>query len=132
MTYVADTHYLLWSLVSPGRISEAHTGILEDPEHVKYVSAVSFWEISLKYALGKLSIEGAEPAALPAASIRAGFDVLPISADDFATSYQLQSLGLHRDPFDRMLVWQCMRHGFALLTADTDLRQYEQIGLQIG
>lgn len=132
MNYLVDTHYLLWSLVSPGRISEAHTGILEDPEHVKHVSAVSFWEISLKYALGKLSIEGTEPAALPAAARQAGFEVLPISADDFATSYQLQSLGLHRDPFDRMLVWQCMRHGFALLTADTDLGQYERVGLRLG
>ena len=132
MNYIVDTHYLLWSLVSPGRISEVHTAILEDPEHVKYVSAISFWEISLKYALGKLSIKGSEPAALPAAAGHAGFEVLPISADDFATSYQLQSPGAHRDPFDRMLVWQCIRHGFALLTADTELGQYERVGLRIG
>ncbi|NBC30706.1 MAG: PIN domain-containing protein [Spirochaetes bacterium] len=131
MNYIVDTRYLLWSLVSPGHISGAHAAILEDPEHVKYVSTISFWEVSLKYALGKLSIEGAEPAALPAAAKRAGFDVLPISADDFATSYQLQSPGAHRDPFVRMLVWQCIRHGFTLLTADTELRQYRQVGLRV-
>ncbi|MFP4567227.1 MAG: PIN domain-containing protein [Spirochaetaceae bacterium] len=69
-------------------------------------------------------------SSLPAAARRAGFEVLRVSADDFATSYQLQSPGAHRDPFDRMLVWQCMRHGFALLTADKELRQYERVGLR--
>ena len=132
MNYLVDTDYLVWSLVSPDRISAAHTEILEDPEHVKHVSAISFWEISLKYALGKLSMAGAEPADLPAFARRAGFEVLPISAEDFATSYQLESLRPHSDPFDRMLVWQCMRHGFALLTADADLRPYARLGLRMG
>ena len=53
MRFLLDTHSFLWTLFSPDKLSKrARTSIL-DPENEVFVTVVSFWEISLKYALGK-------------------------------------------------------------------------------
>ena len=39
--------------------------ILLDPELVKYVSTVTFWEISLKFSIGKINLKGILPDKLP-------------------------------------------------------------------
>lgn len=31
----------------------------------------------------------------------------------------------HRDPFDRMLIWQAIKNGFTLITKDPIIKKYE-------
>ena len=131
MSYVVDTHYLLWALIEPTRLSRTARRVLTDAEAIKYVSKISFWEIALKYSLGKLTLEGTTPEGILRAARRAGFKILDIAEDDLVTSHLLPFTENHRDPFDRLLVWQCIRNDFLLLTADSRLRGYEQHGLRI-
>ena len=48
MTYLIDTHYMLWALTDTKKLSEGVKEIITNPEHRILVSAISFWEVSLK------------------------------------------------------------------------------------
>jgi PIN domain nuclease of toxin-antitoxin system len=131
MNYLVDTHYLLWTLIEPQRISQPVEEILRSDEHLKYVSAVSFWEISLKYALGKLQLSGTTPEEILPASVESGFQVLALEASEAAGFHTLPPIPRHKDPFDRMLVWQCVCHDFTLISGDERLSGYRQAGLRL-
>lgn len=51
MSYLLDTHYVLWTLFEPEKVKGTARQILEDNEIPKFISGVNLWEISLKYAL---------------------------------------------------------------------------------
>ena len=131
MRYLLDTHYLLWSLMEPARIRARAAKVLRDTQAIKFVSPISFWEIGLKCSLGKLKLEGITPAEIPAAVRESGFKVLDIRDEDLASVHLLPSVEGHKDPFDRLLVWQCIRNGMALLSPDGRLGQYRGHGLSI-
>jgi PIN domain nuclease of toxin-antitoxin system len=48
MIYLLDTHYVLWTLFDPARISKRVRAVLENDSDSKQVSGVNLWEISLK------------------------------------------------------------------------------------
>lgn len=131
MNYLLDTHYLLWSLIEPQRIGENVRHVLEDDEHVKYVSTVSFWEIALKYALGKLELRGTSPQEIMETSVQSGFELMTLEPTEAATSHQLPTVRKHKDPFSRMLVWQCIQRGFMMISADPRMGAYQASGLRL-
>ena len=130
MNCLIDTHILLWSAVSPERISPKISQALLNSDNRISVSAVSFWEISLKYSIGKLDIEGLTPEDFPRIAIETGFAWLPLSVEDVSTFHKLKLLS-HRDPFDRMLAWQAIRHDLALMSLDPAFREYGELGLRV-
>ncbi len=130
MKLLLDTHIFLYVLFSPGKISKRIKNILSDPELTKYVSTIAFWEISLKYQLGKLDLTGVLPDALPALAKDAGFEILELDAEGASTFYKLPRLK-NKDPFDRMLAWQAIRNDCRLLTEDQDFTGYKDCGLKI-
>ena len=130
MNYLLDTHTFLWATMHPEQLSHDARTILLDVANDIYVSVVTFWEVSLKLALGKLDLEGTTPEALPEAAIQMGFTLLSLAPQDAATFYQLPRFQ-HKDPFDRMLVWQSICQHLTLLSKDPDLRQYQAHGLRV-
>lgn len=131
MIYLLDTHYVLWSQFEPDRIKRRTREILEDDEDSKLISGVNLWEISLKYSLGKLELGDTNPDALLDTLIEAGFDVAELDSHLLATYYQLPKKENHRDPFDRLLIWQAISTGYTLITHDDKFEQYEADGLKL-
>ena len=131
MNYLVDTHYLIWSLLEPAKMLPGHRAVLLDARSTKYVSKVSYWEIALKCQLGKLQLKGITPEALMEAASQAGYEVFDISEDDLISSYRLPSSAVHRDPFDRLLVWQCIRNNLTFISVDSRLREYTLHGLKL-
>lgn len=129
MSYLVDTHIFLWSLLSVRKISKKIKDILLDPESIKHVSAVTFWEISLKYQIGKLDLFGVLPEELPSLAKEAGFEILSLECET-ASSFKLPKLK-KKDPFDRMLAWQAICYDYQLLTKDQDFSGYKDYGLKI-
>lgn len=37
----------------------------------------------------------------------------------------------HKDPFDRLLIWQAIANGYTLITQDSKIEQYRAVGLQV-
>ncbi|MDB5153855.1 MAG: domain nuclease [Mucilaginibacter sp.] len=121
---------MLWALTDHRKLSLKVKAILEDPHHEIFVSAVTFWEISLKFALGKLDLQGLTPNELPKAVIDTGFALLPLQPQEAASYHELNA-DWHRDPFDRMLIQQAILNKLILLSKDKNVAQYQSTGLKV-
>ena len=114
-----DTHVWLWWQLDHPRLGTAAREAIAAASEVR-LSVASVWEISIKAALGKLSLpKGAD--ILRELELD-GFTPLPI---ELAHAVRVADLPpLHRDPFDRMLIAQAILEGLTLVTADPQLSQY--------
>ncbi len=130
MKYLMDTHIFLWSLFNPEKISSQAADVLHSQENTIFVGTISFWEISLKYSLGKLELEGIEPHELPEYAAQLNFDILDFKAEDAASFYLLPRVS-HKDPFDRMIIWQAIQSKMTLISKDRKFTEYENLGLRI-
>lgn len=130
MNCLLDTHTYLFTAFSQQKLSKKAKKIILDTENDIYVSTVTFWEISLKYSLGKLDIKNIQPVQLLAVAEEMGFILLALSPKDAASSYKLQRMA-HKDPFDRMLIWQAIQQEMVLISKDTGFKDYLEYGLQL-
>ena len=105
MRLLLDTHVLLWALVEPARLTAAIRALLENPANTVVFSAASIWEIAIKANLGRIDF-GVRPERIARAARETGFTELAVDADTAARVVDLPPH--HRDPFDRMLVTQCL------------------------
>lgn len=129
MNFLLDTHVFLWTVFKPDKLSEKARRIIEDPDNLIYVSTVTYWEISLKYALGKLLLTNVLPEALPDISRKMDFETLSLDEQTASTFYKLPR-NIHKDPFDRLVVWQAISQNIVLITKDRKLNAYKKLGLQ--
>lgn len=130
MNYLLDTHILLWVLFFPDKLSVKLKDVLSDPKSDKFVSAISVWEISLKYKIGKIKLEKRVPSEIPDAVLSMGFKFLDLDPYTASTFYKLPRLK-NKDPFDRMLAWQAISKDCYLLTQDSDFLSYRDYGLKV-
>jgi len=72
--------------------------------------------------MGRLLLPAAPDDFIPAQREAHGIASLPLSEEE--AQYVSRLPGLHRDPFDRMLICQAVVNGFAVLTPDTLISQY--------
>ena len=104
ISYLLDTHTLLWAIRWSNKLSPVARKILSDTNMRKCVSAVSAYEIMYKHQLGKL--HGYEDIACNYHDVlqTLGADELPITTKHahFAGKFEWT----HRDPFDRLLAAQ--------------------------
>lgn len=119
MSYLLDSHVLLWWLEDSTRINTVLRKTIADPQVSVLVSAASVWEIGIKQALGKLRA----PESVIDLLQDEGFEELSITAKHAAAAASLPAL--HRDPFDRMLVAQARLDGLILVTHDERIRAYD-------
>lgn len=130
MKYLLDTHTLIWSIVDPNKLSKKVKELIEAPENQIFVSTISFWEISLKASIGKLTLENVEPEDFPALCAQMDISVLSLDSITSSTYHQLKATH-HRDPFDRMLIWQAKQLNVAILSKDEYIKMYESEGVQV-
>jgi PIN domain nuclease of toxin-antitoxin system len=130
MSFLLDTHTLLWSLFDPAKLGKKGTEIINNPELTVVVSVVSFWELSLKYATGKLELGNVTPDDFPGLVRQSGFDILPLAESDAATFHHLPRLE-HKDPFDRLLIWQAISRKLTFISQDKACAAYKKHGLKV-
>jgi PIN domain nuclease of toxin-antitoxin system len=88
------------------------------------VSAVTVWEITRRAALGKLPSDWGEDG-LAGLLQRQGFRPLPLSWSDAERANGLSPI--HKDPTERMLIAQAMRHRLEIITND---RLFDDYGVK--
>lgn len=121
MNLLLDTHIFLWLQTEPERVGE-HLPIVEDERTELLLSAVSSWEIAIKYQLGKLPLPEAPERYVPDRMRAVGAQAVAIEHPHTLAVATLAPL--HRDPFDRLLVAQATLLGLTILTADPAVAQY--------
>ncbi|MCD6197190.1 MAG: type II toxin-antitoxin system VapC family toxin [Deltaproteobacteria bacterium] len=129
MNLLLDTHGFLWSLFSPDKLSRAAVCEIKSPNNDVAVSVVTFWEISLKYALGKLELTGVKPEELPNFASQMNLEILPITVAEASSFHKLPRLS-HKDPFDRIIIWQAIQRKMNLVSKDRDFKAYRKFGLR--
>ena len=117
MRLLLDTHAFLWWLAGSRRLSSNARSAIEDDANDVLVSAATAWEIATKHRLGNLPQAGLVAQDVASAVASQGFKELAITVADAQRAGQLS--GLHRDPFDRMLIAQAIEHGMALVSIDS-------------
>jgi len=122
MKLLVDTHAYIWWGVDPAKLSTRVAEVLSKPESEIYVSAATLWEIVIKSQLGKLTL----PVSVQIFASRLREEnlvrTLPVTEAHVYTHTTLS--GIHRDPFDRMLVAQSLAEGLVLVTRDPRIRDY--------
>ncbi len=122
MRVLLDTSYLYDFMEAPGKFFEAERGLFAVRELQLFVSAVSIWEMRLKYRARHPS--GArksqyDPIDVLAVLERQDVVFLPLTQDHAAQP--LQTPVEHKDPFDELLLVQAQVEGLKLLTLDRQL-----------
>lgn len=131
MKFLLDTHVILWIAFEDAKISKKLKKLLLSSENEIYISPVSFWEISIKFHAGKLNLENLNPETL-----KIGFDQffqyqpLTLSMEDAVSFFKLDKAH-HKDPFDRMLIWQALQNDLILITDDKKFKLYKDCGLKL-
>ena len=83
---------------------------------------MSVWEAIIKHQLGKLPLPQPPEIYLPEQRRRHLIASLGVDEESVARLAGLPSL--HRDPFDRLLVCQAIKHGLTILTVDPVVQSY--------
>ena len=123
-----DTHTLLWAIGKTSELSEKVIHEIKNPNNEILVSAVSLWEIALKTSVGKLIVDF-DINDIPDYCKKMGFELIPLEPVDALKSMKLPQKNNHKDPFDRMLIYQCIKKDFILISKDKRMEMYIEDGL---
>lgn len=130
MKYLLDTHTFLWVLFDEEKVPVNLKDIIKNSDNEIFVSVITFWEISLKYSIGKLELVGTYPENLPLIAKEVGFDTLELTDHVASTFYKLPTTG-HHDPFDRIIIWQALTENVILISKDKEFQKYKELGLNV-
>ncbi len=130
MRCLLDTHSFLWAAFSPEQLSPAAAQCIRDLDNEILVSVITFWEISLKHALGKLDLTGVTPDELPEVASQMGVQIIGLTAQEAAGFHHLPRLA-HKDPFDRLIIWQAIQRRNRLISRDRSFKEYRASGLKL-
>ncbi len=120
-----DTHTFLWFISDDPRLSSAARDAIEEPSNRRFLSVASLWEMAIKVSLGKLALAQPIDVLLPRQLEINGVELLPIEAGH---ALRVATLPFHhRDPFDRLLVAQCLEEDLPLISAD---QQFDAYGIR--
>jgi PIN domain nuclease of toxin-antitoxin system len=125
---VFHTHILLWSFLETEKLSEEIKSVLLDTNNEIFYSPVSLWEISIKYGLKKLSLNGGTPDDFLIELQNSYYQCKTPDSVDFITNYKLPIF--HKDPFGRFLIWEAIRNNFILISSDEIMELYKKEGLK--
>jgi PIN domain nuclease of toxin-antitoxin system len=120
ISYLLDTHVLLWWLFNDPNLSSTCRDIISAPNHHIYVSSASTWEIATKYRIGKLPEAKELVENYSQILLQAKFIELAITSTHALRAGRLPIP--HRDPFDRMLMAQAELENFPILTSDQEFQ----------
>lgn len=121
-----DTH--MWVSMLQGdtsRMSPRTVPLIERASASRqlYVSDISFWEVAVTTAKGKLAL-ALEPAIwLRQAENAPGISYLPLDRTALILSTRLEG-EIHADPADRILIASAQLHGMSLVTVDRLIIDY--------
>jgi PIN domain nuclease of toxin-antitoxin system len=121
MKLLLDTHLLLWAMIEPERLPLRARSRIDSHDNQLLFSVASLWEIAIKSSRGRTDFR-IDPAVFRRALLDNGYEELPLIGEHVLALRSLPAL--HKDPFDRLLLAQCMAEGVLLVTRDPLLAQY--------
>jgi PIN domain nuclease of toxin-antitoxin system len=121
-----DTHIWIWHLEGdPSQMAPDLVSLLNrsGAEGRVRVSDISYWEVAVKSAKGKLTFSVDATIWLRRAEKAPGIRFLPLDRDVLLLSTRLPGT-VHNDPADRMLIAAAQLNSIPLVTADQLILEY--------
>lgn len=122
MRLLLDTHVAVWSVMDDRKLPARIRNLVANPVNEVFVSAVSIFEIAIKYRPGRGS---GMPFSAEEAILNFGlldFEILNLTAAHAAATARFASA--HPDPFDRLILAQALSEPLRLITHDAKLAAY--------
>lgn len=117
-----DTCAVLWLADEPQKLGVSAQSFIQAHSGALYVSAISAFEIGVKFRKGKLVL-GMSPEAWWERVVRdKNLQVLPVTDDIALASTGLP--GLHADPCDRIIIATAEGIAASIVTSDQLIAQY--------
>ncbi|MCF6767390.1 type II toxin-antitoxin system VapC family toxin [Thiotrichales bacterium 19S11-10] len=117
--YLLDTHYLLWLLYEPSKLSKKAIELIENPACELFFSSASIFEVVIKESIGKIKVSKNLSYELESS----GLIQLPIMAEHAEALRSLPTT--HKDPFDRIMLAQCTCEKMTFITQDKLILKYQ-------
>lgn len=91
-----------------------------------------FWyskDLSIKYSIGKLFLNGITPEEFYQELSNSFLICRRQENKELISSHFLPRE--HKDPFDRMIIWQAIKSDMMLLSVDAKMNLYKEYGLKL-
>jgi len=131
MIYLLDTHTFIWTILETSKLSKNVHNIISSADNEIFVSTVSFWEISLKTSIKKFSFENIDIKNFPKYAKDMDFGIMDLQENETIIFYELPQKEKHKDPFDRMLIWQAITKNMTMISKDESFDEYIKNGLKL-
>lgn len=120
MTYLIDTHVLLWHMTGDPRLVVKYVEEIKNLNNTIFVSRASLWEIAIKISIGKLITR---PIIQFESYLKENnFQELEYDYRDLQKVTELPFH--HNDPFDRLIISQAINRNLTVITDDNKFKLY--------
>jgi PIN domain nuclease of toxin-antitoxin system len=121
MILLIDTHALIWFITDNDQLPLKTKQIIENRENNCYVSMATYWEIGIKYSIGRLDLKS-DLKTIFTIIEDTGFEALPITTNQILANANLEFH--HQDPFDRIIIAQSLTEKMTIITRDSQFENY--------
>jgi PIN domain nuclease of toxin-antitoxin system len=119
MRLLLDSHMAFWLALKRESLKPSELAILADPANELFVSAVSIWELRIKWE--KRFVSGARKGEASPADVLNSLRLMGVELVDLDGDLAVAVLAepiSHGDPFDELLLATAQERGLKLLTRD--------------
>jgi PIN domain nuclease of toxin-antitoxin system len=114
---------LIWIVDEDEKLSENAKKTYLDNSNDIYLSAASLWEMAIKMSQRKLALPGTLSGFVEKHVLGNNIQILSVIPDHVFPLVKLPYH--HRDPFDRLLICQCVREHLPIISNDIIFDAYK-------
>lgn len=122
MKLLLDTHTFLWFVNDNPKLSNHLKDLIEDTNNTSYLSVASLWEMSIKFNLGKLTLDPNYEEFVEREVTTSTIQLLNIELEHLRINSTLPFH--HRDPFDRLIIAQSIVEDIPIVSVDSAFDKY--------
>ena len=120
-----DSHVWLWLVADEARVGTRNAWLVVRShlaEGRTAISDITFWEIALKSAQGKIDLGPDAEATLKDARKKSRVGVIEVDREILTRSAMMNDA--HRDPADRIIMATALKYDLTIATADAPIIEY--------
>jgi PIN domain nuclease of toxin-antitoxin system len=125
---VIDTHILLWWQLNDDSLNLSYREILDRPNEIVGISAVSLMEIICLYDRQRINLPEIPELWIARIMAEPKIVVIPISANIAIDAFRLPD-EFHKDPADRLIVASARVLNCPLMSQDSKISAYSHVQL---
>lgn len=124
-----DTHVWIWLNNGSSELKSVIISQIDKAARLGelFISAISVWEVATLVAKKRILLRTSVQDWVDEALSQPGVELIPLSSHIAIESTQLPN-GIHADPADRIIIATARLQGLILLTRDSNILSYSQLG----